>query len=144
MSESNKVYTLKKHEFLILVAIAGMKKIYGFDLEGTSLEKEESLYILQDLVQKNYVRVEGERFLPVNDMEIILKQLCNVRTILDVHKASGRCCILYLSDMAVKITQSLRRKDMLEIMLMAKEQVWEHLQDEGWIEDDTQTMGEIL
>lgn len=144
MSENNKVYILKKHEFLMIAAAAGMRSIYGFQLDGDSLEREESIHILQELTQKNYVRVEGERFVLINDMKIIMDQIQNVETTMDVHKSSGRNCILYIKDKAVKVTESLRRKDVLEVMLVPKSDIWKHLQEEGWIADDADVIGEVL
>ena len=144
MSENNKVYLLKKHEFLMLAAVAGIRSIYGFQLAGDSLEREESIQILLDLTQKHYVRVEGERFVLINDMKMIMDQIQNVETTMDVHKSSGRSCILYIQDKAVKVTESMRRKDVLEVMLMPKSDIWKHLQEEGWVADDADVIGEVL
>lgn len=133
MLERNKVYMLSKHDFLLLAAAAGMKGIYGFKLDAESLERENSIQLLQDLTARKYMQVIDGKFVLVNEMAEIFKQIKEAETTLEVRKSSGKKCIVYLYEEGVMVSPSMRRKDMFEIMMLEKTQIWQHLQDEGWI-----------
>jgi len=133
MLERNKVYLLSKHDFLLLAAAAGMKGVYGFELDVESLERGDSIQILQDLTARKYMQVVDGKFVPVNEMAEIFGQIKEAETTLEVRKSSGKKCIVYIYDEGVLVSPSMRRKDMFEVMMMDKAQIWQHLQDEGWI-----------
>lgn len=133
MLERNKVYLLSKHDFLLLAAAAGMKGVYGFELDVESLERGDSIQILQDLTARKYMQVVDGKFVPVNEMAEIFGQIKEAETTLEVRKSSGKKCIVYIYDEGVMVSPSMRRKDMFEVMMIDKAQIWQHLQDEGWI-----------
>lgn len=133
MLKENKVYLFTGHEFLLLAAAKGIQRIYGFKMKAEELEQEDAVYLLQSLTQRNYLKAENERFVLSEEMEAVFDVIKNAETMMDVHKSSGRSCVIYLERYGVKVSQSLRRKDTFEVMLLPVADVWSYLQEEGWI-----------
>ena len=133
MLKENKVYLFTGHEFLLLAAAKGIQRIYGFEMKAEELEQEDAVYLLQSLTQRNYLKTENEKFVLSEEVEAVFDVIKNAETMMDVHKSSGRSCVIYLERYGVKVSQSLRRKDTFEVMLLPVADVWGYLQEEGWI-----------
>lgn len=129
----NKVYLLTNREFVLLAAVAGIRKLYGFEMKADAMEQEEAIYELHGLAKKNYLTVKGDGFILSEEMNGLFSRIRDADTIMDVHKLSGRSCILYVGSRVVKVSQSMRREDVYEVMLLEQDEVWKHLKEEGWI-----------
>ena len=134
-----KVYIFSKEEFLILAAATGVQEIYGFEMSGAGEETQELLLNMQKLVTKGYLYTEEEKFLVQEPVKNMFLQIKNVQTTIDVHKRSGKKCIVYIGDFGVRVSPSLQRKGMLEVQSIALNDIWNFLQEEGWIP----TKGEV-
>lgn len=128
-----KVYIFSKEEFLILAAASGIREMYGFDLSGVSQEKDELLLSMQKLATKGYLYSEGEKFLVQEPVKSIFLQIKDEQTTIDVHKRSGKKCIVYIGDFGVRVSPSVQRKGMLEVQSIALDEIWNFLREEGWI-----------
>lgn len=129
----DKIYLIEKNEFLLLAAAAGITKIYGFNIQTDDLTYEDNLLNLQGLVTKEYIVVENEKFILSSELCNIFAIIKDAQTYMDVHKKSGRKCIIYISDKAVKVSQSMRRNEVFEVNLVDNSDVWKLLVDDGWI-----------
>lgn len=136
MLKENKVYLLTKHEFLLLAAAAGIQRLYGFDMNAGALEQEAAVYVLQDLTQRNYLQAIDGKFVLSEEMAGLFECIKGAETTMDVHKSSGRSCIIYMGRISVKVSQSMRRKDTFEVMSIPITEVWDYLQEEGWIPEE--------
>lgn len=129
----DKVYIFSKEEFLILAAASGIQEMYGFDMTGVGEENGELLLNMQKLVTKGYLYAVGEKFLIQEPIKSIFLQIKDVQTTIDVHKRSGKKCIVYIGDFGVRVSPSSRRKGMLEVQSIDLNDIWKFLQEEGWI-----------
>ena len=128
-----RVYIFSKEEFLILAAASGIREMYGFDMTGIGEEPQELLPNMQKLVTKGYLYTEGEKFLVQETVKNMFLQIKDVQTTIDVHKRSGKKCIVYIGDFGVRVSPSFQRKGMLEVQSIALNDIWNFLQEEGWI-----------
>ena len=128
-----KVYIFSNEEFLILAAATGIREMYGFEMNGVGEQTEELLMNMQKLVTKGYLCAEGEKFLVQESVKSMFLQIKDVQTTIDVHKRSGKKCIVYIGDFGVRVSLSIRRKGMLEVQSIALADIWNFLQEEGWI-----------
>lgn len=128
-----KVYIFSKEEFLILAAVSGIEEMYGFDVAGVGEETEELLLNMQKLVTKGYLSAEEEKFQVQEPVKGIFRQIKDVQTTIDVHKRSGKKCIVYIGDFGVRVSPSSQRKGRLEVQSIALDNIWNFLQEEGWI-----------
>lgn len=133
MLNGNRVYLLTKHEFLLLAATAGIQRLYGFDMKAEALGQEEAVYVLHSLTKRNYLQVVNEKFVLSEEMKTVFEHIKKAETVLDVHKSSGRSCILYIGGTTIKVAEAMRRKDMFEVMQIPLKDVWNHLLEEEWI-----------
>lgn len=129
----NEIFLISSHEFLLLAASSGIKSLYGFDLQPELLEKQEAIYLLQELTNKGWVKVEQGRFSPKGKMGEIFKRIKHAETIIEVHKKSGRRCILYIADYAIWVAESLRRTGIYEVSVCQIQSTWLKFQEEGWV-----------
>ena len=128
-----KVFIVSKEEFLIMAAVSGIRSMYGFEIAETGKETGELLVEMHRLVEKGFLDTDDEKFYLQEPMKSIFQQIKEVKTTMDVHKQSGKKCIIYISDFGVKVSFSAQRKGKLEIQAMEKENIWSFLQEEGWI-----------
>lgn len=129
----NEIFLVSNHEFLLLAASVGIESLYGFDLQPELLEKQEAIYSLQELTSKGWLCVEHGTFFPTGKIQEIFKRIKNAETIVEVHKKSGKRCILYISDCTIFVAESMRRNDMYEVSAYSTDDIWLNLQEEGWI-----------
>ena len=129
----DKVYIFSKEEFLILAAASGIQEMYGFDMTGVGEENEELILNMQKLVTKGYMYSEEGKFLIQEPVKSIFLQIKDVQTTIDVHKRSGKKCIVYIGDFGVRVSLSIQRKGMLEVQSIALDEIWNFLQEEGWV-----------
>ena len=137
----NKVYLLTNREFVLLAAVAGIRKLYGFEMKADEMAQEEAIYELHNLAKKNYLKVVDGSFTFTEEMNGLFSQIRDADTTMDVHKASGRSCILYVGNRVVKVSPSMRRADVYEVMLLEQDEVWKHLKEEGWIMEEDDVRG---
>lgn len=128
-----KVYIFSKEEFLILAAASGIQEMYGFDMSEVEDEPQELLLNMQKLVNKGYLYTEGEKFLVQEPVKNMFLQIKDVQTTIDVHKRSGKKCIIYIGDYGVRVSPSFQRKGKLEVQSITLNDIWNFLQEEGWI-----------
>lgn len=136
MLKENKVYLFTKHEFLLLAAASGIHRLYGFDMEAEKLEQETAVYMLQNLNQKGFLQAVEDKFVLKKEIALLFEWIKSAEAVMEVHKSNGRSCIVYMGSMAVKVSQSLRRKDTFEVMAVPAAEIWVSLQEEGWIATD--------
>lgn len=131
----DKVIILTEQEVVLLAAANGMKKMFGFAVADTETKPDEIIYVMQKLVQNGYL--EGkEKFVLTPEIKRIFDLIENAQTILEVHKHSGRKCLIYVGSISVKVALSLRRRNCYEITEIPLNDVWKHLTDEGWITEE--------
>ena len=134
------VIVLSKEEFLLLAAAAGIRQMYGFSAPDVSGDDQELVLSMQKLAEKNMlVSIEG-RFEVLEPVRSLFLQIKDAKTTLDVHKRSGRKCIVYIGDFGVKVSVSQRRPSALEIQKIPNKEIWTHLTEEGWIPQDREDL----
>ena len=129
----DKVNLLTNDEFILLAAAAGMSKLYGFDMNPEQLQRDEAIYVLQGLTQKGFIVSNGQNFSLIGEMKIIFEQIKECDSYIEVHKKSGRKCMLYIGTETIKVAQSMKRPQIYELMKIETAKVWRNLMDEGWI-----------
>lgn len=130
---SDMVYLFTHQEFALLLAAAGIRRMYGYGISPEPPDRENALRMLQMLSRKGYLTANGERFVLSGEMKPIFDQMGEAESVLEVHKASGRSCLLYLGRGCVRLSGSLRRPEILELQRLDPDHVWEWLEEEGWI-----------
>lgn len=128
----DKVYIFSKEEFMVLAAAAGISKMYGFSLRE-DIEEQEALMTMQKLTEKGFLFSFNGKFQLQETIAGIFKQIKSVKTTIDVHKRSGRSCIVYIGEYGVKVSVSVNRGEMLEIQSIPLNEIWSCLTEEGWI-----------
>ncbi|MBS6395733.1 MAG: hypothetical protein KH452_01095 [Clostridiales bacterium] len=127
------VYLLEQGEFLFLAAAPGIQRLYGFELKTEELKRESALLLLQDLTAKGYLSVMEEHMQTTEPLRSMFLQMEEAETVMEIHKKSGRTCIIYLGAGAVRVSRSLCRNKRLELQRIPREEVWFYLNEEGWI-----------
>ena len=133
------VYLLTHQEFALLLAAAGIRRIHGYGISPKPPDREDALHMLQILSRKGYLTGSGEQFVLSGEMKQIFAQIQDAASVLEVHKASGRSCLLYLGKGCVRLSGSLRRPEILELQRLDPDDVWEWLIEEGWIPEGGKT-----
>ena len=131
----DKVYIFSKEEFMILAAVSGIEQMYGFSLKE-NIEDQEALLVMQALAKKEILFSKDGKFQLQEKVAQIFSQIKNAKTTIDVHKQSGRKCIVYMDGLAVKVSLSKGREEMLEVQCIPLREVWKHLSEEGWIPEE--------
>ncbi len=126
-------YLLSNREFALIGAASGIHELYGFNMKMEECGREDIIYVLQKLTRKGCLKAEGERFIPTGDMADIFSAIRDADTTMEIHKKSGRMCILYIGSTSVCVTPSIRRTDIYEVKAMPFTEIWQYLLDEGWI-----------
>ena len=128
----DKVFIFSREEFIVLVAASGIRQMYGFSIYE-ELDDQNALQAMQNLVAKGQLlSVEG-KFQVQEPVASLFLQMKEAKTTMDVHKRSGKKCIVYIGTFAVKVSLSRRGKGMLEVQGMMLSELWKHLTEEGWI-----------
>lgn len=128
----DKVFIFSKEEFMILAAVSRIRQMYGFSLRE-DIEEQEVVLTMQKLTEKGLLFSDGGKFQLPEMIENMFLQIKNVKTTIDVHKRSGRKCIIYIGDCGVKVSVSRNRDEMLEIQCIPIDEIWRCLTEEGWI-----------
>ncbi|MCC8029407.1 MAG: hypothetical protein LIO75_06405 [Lachnospiraceae bacterium] len=126
-------YLLTSQEFILLAATAGITSLRGFDMNVDGIDREQAVAALQELTRRGLLENNGERFLAAGEIGDIFSVIREADTTLEVHKKSGKKCLFYLGEAAVKVALSARRPGVYEVMRMESADVWKHLTEEGWI-----------
>lgn len=128
-----KVLILTEGEFLFLAAACGIRTIYGFELESVPVDTENMLQNLQKLTEKRLLFSENGSFRLQDPAKKIFEQIKDVKSTIEIHKRSGRSCIVYIGDCGVKVSFSENRYKMLEVQVIPINEIWNFLTEEGWI-----------
>lgn len=129
---NEKVFLLSKEEFVMLAAASGIRQMYGFSI-AEEIEEEKALQAMQKLSEKGLLLSIDGKFQVQEPAAGIFRQIKEEKTILDVHKKSGKKCIVYLGEFGVKVSMSARREGMLEVQAIPLNEIWKYLTEEGWI-----------
>lgn len=129
---NEKVFLFSKEEFVMLAAATGIREMYGFSL-GENIEEPKALQAMQKLSEKGLLLSIDGKFQVQDPVAGIFTQIRNVKTTIDVHKRSGKKCIIYIDEIGVKVSFSARREGVLEVQAIALNDIWKHLNEEGWI-----------
>ncbi len=102
----NKAFYLKKLEFKILLAMKGVKEIYGFFLGNQEeMEQSEMNRQLFEMAKREIVAVKTDQLLLPPELDALLNHIINAGEMLIMAEKSARhpeCCI-YIDDEAVSI-----------------------------------------
>lgn len=129
---NEKVFLLSKEEFVMLAAASGIRQMYGFSI-AEEIEEEKALQAMQKLAEKGLLLSIDGKFQVQEPAAEIFRQIKEEKAILDVHKKSGKKCIVYLGEFGVKVSMSARREGMLEVQPIPLNEIWKYLTEEGWI-----------
>lgn len=127
------VIVLSKEEFLLLAAAVGIRQMYGFSVADVSGNDQDMVLSMQKLAEKNMIVSIDGKFEATEPVRSLFLQIKDAKTTLDVHKRSGRKCIVYIGEFGVKVSISQRRQSALEIQRVPNSEIWTHLTEEGWI-----------
>ncbi|MCC8151642.1 MAG: hypothetical protein LIO96_09385 [Lachnospiraceae bacterium] len=140
----SKNYLLTNHEFVLIAVAAGITAVRGFDMGIDEMNREETVLALQELTSRGLLENTGEGFSPVGGIADIFSIIRDADTTLEVHKKSGKTCLLYLAGDAVKVMMSARREGTWEVSRLAAGEIWNHLVEEGWIPTQAPELPEEL
>lgn len=129
----DKVFLLSKEEFMILAAAFGIRRMYGFSMESVRPDDQTVIQCMQNLMKREMLLSVDGKFQVLEPLASYFEQIRDEKTTVDVHKRSGRNCIVYINDFGVKVSISQRRPEMLEIQRIETGEIWKYLTDEGWI-----------
>ena len=60
-------------------------------------------------------------------------QIIEAKTTIDVHKRSGKKCIVYMGKFCVKVSNARRGNGLFAVQAVPLGEIWNHLTEEGWI-----------
>lgn len=135
----DKVHIFSKEEFMVLAAAAGISQIYGFPLRE-DMGEQEAILVMQKLTEKGFLLSVDGKFQLQEMMADVMAQIKAVKTTIDVHKRSGRSCIVYIGDYGVKVSASTVRDGMLEVQSIPLNEIWTCLTEEGWIPEEKEML----
>ena len=135
----DKIHIFSKEEFMVLAAAAGISKIYGFPLRE-DLGEQEAVLAMQRLTEKGFLLSVDGKFQLQEMIADAMAQIKAVKTTIDVHKRSGRSCIVYIGDYGVKVSASTGREGMLEVQSIPLNEIWTCLTEEGWIPEEKEML----
>ena len=134
------IIILSKEEFLLLAAAAGIRQMYGFSMTDVNSEDQKILMSMQKLAEKNMIASIEGKFEVLEPLRSMFLQIKDAKTTVDVHKRSGRKCIVYIGEFGVKVSVSQRRQSALELQKIPNKDIWIHLTEEGWIPEDREDL----
>ncbi len=118
----NKAFYLKKLEFKILLAMKGVKEIYGFFLGNQEeMEQSEMNRQLFEMAKKEIVAVKADQLLLHPELDVLLNHVMNARQMLVLAEKSARhpeCCV-YIDSEAVGIQIYGQENQMVRIERIA-------------------------
>lgn len=130
-----KVFIFSKEEFMVLAAASGIRQMYGFSI-GEELDDQTAVLVMQQLAaRKLLLSIEG-KFQIQEPAASLFQQVKEAKTTIDVHKRSGKKCIVYIGDFCVKVSLSQRREGALQVQRVPLGELWKHLTEEGWIPEE--------
>lgn len=124
-----KAYYLKVNELKILLALKGMKELFGFTLSGEEMNREQVNRALFEMHKKDLVASDGTRLKLIPEMDDILQQICNAGKILLFSEQEGKYpqqCI-YLAESAVSLQIVGENRENVRLEKISKENLPEWL-----------------
>ncbi len=141
----DRVHLFTKEEFVLLAACAGIHRMHGFETGADALKREGAIAALQKLHVRGCVENQNGQFQLCGETKELFAGIRTAATTLEVRKSNGRSCMIYIGSEAVRVAPSVRRQGMLEVQGIAVADLWDFLQDEGWIpKEQEERMEEIL
>lgn len=125
-------FLFSRQEFMVLSAVSGIEKMYGFSMEE-KVEEQEVLQAMQALTARNMLGSFDGIFQVQEPVRELFQQIKDAKTMLDVHKRSGKKCILYIGQFSVQVSALPNREGMLHVQKISNRDVWNFLTEEGWI-----------
>lgn len=125
-------FLFSRQEFMVLSAVSGIEKMYGFSMEE-KVEEQEILQAMQALTARNMLGSFDGIFQVQEPVRELFQQIKDAKTMLDVHKRSGKKCILYIGQFSVQVSALPNREGMLHVQKISNRDVWNFLTEEGWI-----------
>lgn len=136
----DKVLIFSKEEFMVLAAASGIRQMYGFSIDA-GMDDQTAVLVMQELAGKGLLlSIEG-MFQIQEPAASLFSQIKEAKTVIDVHKRSGKKCIVYIGDFGVKVSVCERREGMLKVQKLPLGEIWEHLTEEGWIPEKKGELG---
>ncbi len=135
----DQVFIFSKEEFLILAAASGIHRMYGFTMREEPSERKAVL-AMQGLSERKILLSVNDVFQVQEPVAALFRQIKEAKTTIDVHKRSGRKCIIYIGEWGVKVAISRQRPEMLEVQKIPIGQIWRFLTEEGWIPEEKEEL----
>lgn len=135
----NQVFIFSKEEFLILAAASGIHQMYGFTIGEEPSDREVVLAMQRLSERKLLISVNGT-FSVQEPVKSLFFQIKEAKTTIDVHKRSGRKCVVYIGEWGVRVAISRQRPGMLEIQKIPSGEIWRFLTEEGWIPEEKEEL----
>lgn len=132
---NDQVFIFSKEEFLVLAAASGIHRMYGFTI-GEGPSDREAVLAMQRLSERRILLSVNGVFQVQEPAAALFRQIKEAKTTIDVHKRSGRNCIVYIGEYGVKVSVSKRRREMLEVQKIPIGEIWKFLTEEGWIPEE--------
>lgn len=129
----DKVWLFTKEEFLLLAAAAGIRRMYGFPVDVQAMERKDAIYMLQKLSERGCLSAVNEKLELSGPIKNAFSVIRDASAAMEIHKNSGKSCILYVGSAAVKVSPSMRRREWLEVQEIPLADLWKFLKEEGWI-----------
>ena len=136
---NDKVYVFSKEEFMLLAAASGIRQMYGFSL-NIDADEQSAIFAMQELVKKGCLLSVNGKFEVQEPIAELFLQMKDAKTTIDVHKRSGKKCIIYIDECGIKVSVSERRERILQIQKLMLGEIWEHLKEEGWIPENKEEL----
>lgn len=131
----DRVFIFSKEEFMVLAAASGIRQMYGFAI-GEEIEEQKAVLTMQRLAEKGLLLSIDGAFQIQEPAASLFLQIKDAKTTIEIHKRSGRSCIVYIGERGVKVAASQRRRGMLEVQGISTKDLWRFLTEEGWIPEE--------
>lgn len=129
-----KAYYLKSNELKILLALKGMKELYGFKFgDDKELDRVQIHQALFEMHKRELVYTDGEKLRLIPDIDEIVKNICKASRVLILSESEGRYpeqCV-YIADKAVCVQIIGENKENIRLENIEKEYLPEWLTDAG-------------
>lgn len=115
----------------MLMALNGVNRIYGYSCDMSDYSDENRLNIINSLVQKNIVCVDGEHFECKNEYKKIVKTIKNAEKIIvfEPENITDAGCICYEDDDLLVTTLSEAGRNHINMKWIKKFDFGEYIKD---------------
>lgn len=129
-----RAYCLKQAELAVLMALMGVRRLYGFRMdEALNMNRDELNNILFALGKKQLVALEGNVFQIQGELSALLKDMAGAEAVLVY--AGGEeypeCCI-YIGRRMILARQMKADENRCAILALETEEICQALRESGW------------